>query len=473
MSWTKYTVERKEVSYDRGLTWSDTGEYCDGRIVGMYPTLEDCEDVDCELEEYRYTVVEMRADELGKMCTRTNIGGRRLQTYHFPSGIIKHVLLSDPTPHGGGYYTNRDFYYNVYDYDTSAVTSVSIGVWNETMGMRSFASGATIDGNEVEFLGNGQTYCDANQHLHSYALDYCFTIDEFCEWVGETVNVIFKSHWTKQHCSDEWVYDEEYGTNFYTFGERWVRQYDYTLIDMVMVHQDAVVDSDGNITWVDTQDEPYPTHAFVVPQGAVGMPWVDSTYGVFPIDVSRYSMAGSVKQFTVEASLKDATVYGNTFIGFSEYNSYNNAYRGYEIYSTDSVGSPCDAYFTDNHNYRIKYDTSCMNGSPSNVVQVTFEPIKNNSVLAVFGTTRNEAVGGYNVTYYYCRIMKANDNTNYRLHRLFYDIRTSSSSVKCMAVPVSYNGGVYLLDPIRRILIKPVQNGRYNENEVNSWYISY
>ena len=56
MIYKKVKFVKKQVSYDRGVTWRDTEplEYCEPIVLGVYPTLAACEDTDCDLEKYEY-----------------------------------------------------------------------------------------------------------------------------------------------------------------------------------------------------------------------------------------------------------------------------------------------------------------------------------------------------------------------------------------------------------------------------------
>ena len=56
MGFSRYAIEKKQVSVDRGVTWIDVepSETQRGQLLGTYRTLVECEDASCELEEYRY-----------------------------------------------------------------------------------------------------------------------------------------------------------------------------------------------------------------------------------------------------------------------------------------------------------------------------------------------------------------------------------------------------------------------------------
>lgn len=56
MSFSKYTLEKKQVSLDMGVTWQDATPYetRNGRLLGTYKTLVECENASCEIDAYIY-----------------------------------------------------------------------------------------------------------------------------------------------------------------------------------------------------------------------------------------------------------------------------------------------------------------------------------------------------------------------------------------------------------------------------------
>lgn len=51
MGFSKYAIEKKQVSLDMGVTWQDVtpSETRNGRLLGTYMTLVECENADCDL----------------------------------------------------------------------------------------------------------------------------------------------------------------------------------------------------------------------------------------------------------------------------------------------------------------------------------------------------------------------------------------------------------------------------------------
>ena len=56
MSFSKYEIEKKQVSLDNGVTWEDVtpSETRHGRLIAITRTLAECEYSDCEIDEYRW-----------------------------------------------------------------------------------------------------------------------------------------------------------------------------------------------------------------------------------------------------------------------------------------------------------------------------------------------------------------------------------------------------------------------------------
>lgn len=56
MSFSKYATEKKQVSLDKGVTWQDATPYetRNGRLLGTYKTLVECENAGGEIDAYIY-----------------------------------------------------------------------------------------------------------------------------------------------------------------------------------------------------------------------------------------------------------------------------------------------------------------------------------------------------------------------------------------------------------------------------------
>ena len=344
MIYKKVKFVKRQVSYDRGVTWQDTEplEYCDPIVLDVYPSLEACEDTDCDLEKYEYQLTEVSVEDLPKLCTETNFCNvddkpDECVTWHFPSGIIKHVLLSDYTGRvtNGGYggsYGRHDYTYDVYSDAMMEMVSVKIGEYYDYVGHGAYISGetgASINGQEVIFHGSDGCYCPPDAVWRCFTMDYCVTIDEFMPWVGNTIKVLWKTHYTREHCSEEWQFDDDFGIQFVCFGEKWEKSYDYSRLSWKWQQKVASADSAGTITWTDGEvyyeEIPHPS-------GATGIEY--TTGGTYPISVNfTSSYYGIVDSFAFSGSANGT---------YSAYNSYNREYR------------PCD--FTGSTTHRLIND---------------------------------------------------------------------------------------------------------------------
>lgn len=331
MIYKKVKFVKKQVSYDRGVTWRDTEplEYCEPIVLGVYPSLAACEDTDCDLEKYEYQLTEVSIEDLPKYCTETNFCNvdskpDECVTHHFPSGIIKHVLFTDYTArvtqggYGGSY--GRHYYsYDVYSDAYMDMVNVKIGQYYDYEGHGDYISGdtgASINGQEVIFHGTDGCYCPPDAVWRCFTMDYCITIDEFMPWVGDTIKVLWKTHYTREHCSEEWQFDDDFGIQFVDIGEKWEKSYDYTSISWKWVQKVATsVDSAGTLTWVDGSEPPY-YEEIPHPSGATGLQY--TTGGAYPISVNfTQNYYGSVDSFAVKGSAEGT---------YSSYNSYRGEY---------------------------------------------------------------------------------------------------------------------------------------------------
>lgn len=440
MIYKKVKFVRKQVSYDRGVTWQDTEplEYCDPIVLGVYPSLEACEDTDCDLEKYVYELTEVSLEDLPKFCTETNFCNvddkpDECVTWHFPSGIIKHVLFSDYTGRvtNGGYgtgYGYHDYYYDVYDEGIMDMVSVDIGDYYDYEGHGGYISGetgASINGQEVIFHGSDGCYCPPDAVWRCFTMDYCVTIDEFMPWVGNTIKVLWKTHYTREHCSEEWQFDDDFGIQFVCFGEKWEKSYDYSSLSWKWQQKVASADSAGTITWTD--GEVY-YEEIPHPNGATGIEY--TTGGAYPISVNfNNSYYGKVDRFIVNYNAT-STSGENKWVGsYSEYSSYNNEYRLNRIVA-DNVGEDSFAHY-----------------------------ISHGQGWLVLGGDG----GQYASPPVYLR-----NNSTMRIYRAGYIKHTDGSSH--VLLPMMYNSEQVLVDITERKVIRP-KDGRFSND--STFYESF
>ena len=323
MSFSRYKIVKKQVSHDRGVTWEDTEplEYCDPILIDIYPTLEECETEGCKLDEYRYDLIDVAVEDIPKMCTEAEFVDccdGETTVYHstswyIPEGIVKQVSFSDFY----GYSSNSTYrrtYTARYWNSSDVVCSTNYGLrdvvkWQEGEDKYTIILNEDdINGSEASFFSMQGCWCGADAVWRCWHIDYCVTVDELMPWVGETVKIIKKSHWTRESCDSEWVQDMDYGDKFIGFGERYIMKYVYgngwyysrvhQIVDIDSLKENDYEgrkgDDYGNgssqegiyrgIDWVnvDWEDEGVPTltsEEIPHPQGATALEYADGSNG--------------------------------------------------------------------------------------------------------------------------------------------------------------------------------------------------
>lgn len=239
MSFSKYIIEKKQVSLDMGVTWQDAVpiETRNGRLLGTYMTLLECEDKDCDLEKWGIRLVDENVPT--RVCTHadaTAVGSTLYDTY-LPSGIAKSVTFVSGMKYCGDTWGSSD---NIItdEYNNSSITAKTATITTDSNPIREYNS-YVLDGREMisgSFCGEAT----------------CYNITEFMPWIDRngTVKMAYKVHYVKEHCSDEWKIDEEYTPQFITFGERWVKTND-GIKKATWQHQIAtdVVSDDSDLGW--------------------------------------------------------------------------------------------------------------------------------------------------------------------------------------------------------------------------------
>ena len=239
MSFSKYIIEKKQVSRDMGVTWQDAtpSETRNGRLLGTYRTLIECKDKDCDLEKWGIQLVDEKIPT--SVCTHadaTAVGFTLYDTY-LPSGIAKSVTFVAGMKCCVDTWGSSD---NIItdEYHNSSITAKTATIttgWNPIREYNSYV----LNGRDMitgSFCGEAT----------------CYNITEFMPWIDRngTVKMAYKVHYVKEHCSDEWKIDEEYTPQLITFGERWVKVYE-DIHKTTWQHQIAtdVVSDSGDLGW--------------------------------------------------------------------------------------------------------------------------------------------------------------------------------------------------------------------------------
>lgn len=233
MSYSRYNIELKQVSTDRGVTWTDTTETRLGHLEGVTNTILECEDTDCELEEYRYSVVDGELPT--EMCGEFVLPEGIAKKIKFTAGAICDSTWQWCTPHGTDYISGRE-------------------VWIE-LGKRICGDGYCPSFHYYEPTINGLplTGCCVTSYPNNWKTCTCLQITEFMPWAEgkETWKMIRKTHYVREHCSDEWI--EEGEPEIVGIAERW-KFVDDDFYTETWQHQVATgFDDNGNVTeWTDS-----------------------------------------------------------------------------------------------------------------------------------------------------------------------------------------------------------------------------
>lgn len=134
MSFSKYIIEKKQVSLDMGVTWQDAtpSETRNGRLLGTYKTLIECENADCEIEPYIYrdSSHEGQIDDLGvTLKDNTKIEIKLRPTHYCGPNIGMIIGEVNPPSDNDDYRFFWDFpepfnnKYLYYDYGNDRLTS--------------------------------------------------------------------------------------------------------------------------------------------------------------------------------------------------------------------------------------------------------------------------------------------------------------------------------------------------------------
>lgn len=243
MSFSKYIIEKKQVSLDMGVTWQDAtpSETRNGRLLGTYKTLVECKDKDCDLEKWGVQLVDENVPT--SVCTHVNSTSSDSTSYntYLPSGIAKSVTfvsgITSGMTSGIGWGSSDNIIID--EYNNSSITAKTATITTGSNPIRAEYNSYVLDGSEMisgSFSGKPT----------------CYNITEFMPWIDRngTIKMAHKVHYVKEHCSDEWKIDEEYAPQFITFGERWVKVYE-DIYKTTWQHQIAtdILNDDSELGW--------------------------------------------------------------------------------------------------------------------------------------------------------------------------------------------------------------------------------
>lgn len=239
MGFSRFAIQKKQVSTDRGVTWVDVtpSETREGTLVGTYRTLIECEDAACDLEKTEYTVIDgfLPAELCGDTFRVLPSGIAKTVTW--TSGAICCSSWQQANPH------TTDRYGTVRSHTIGTPVCRQDG---STTVCPSFKYSTTdVNGRELDNL------CfDVEGHYGWECPDTlcaCFQITEFMPWAeGKTSwKLIQAQHYVREHCSEPWETDGE--PYIVGIAERW-SFVDETFQEERWVHQVAkTFDDNGNV----------------------------------------------------------------------------------------------------------------------------------------------------------------------------------------------------------------------------------
>lgn len=232
MSFSRYSLEKKQISLDRGISWEDVtpSETRLGELIGVTRTLIECEDMDCDLEQDVYYTDD------GSLPTEI-CGGS------LPYGIAKTIKFTYGAQCCNQWYGQSVTANSPYDGigyslnfgSASCYDSGYLTCWD-------YASN-TVSGSQVN--NACRSVCNFPEVCS------CFRITSLMPWAeGKTVwKLMYKQHQIRAHCSDEWENDGE--PEMIGIGERW---YPTAGADEISWQHQIVTefDASGNVTtWTD------------------------------------------------------------------------------------------------------------------------------------------------------------------------------------------------------------------------------
>ena len=241
MSFSRYSIEKKQVSTDRGVHWEDVtpGETRKGNLVGIARTLLECEDMACDLQKTEYTVIAgFLPDEICGDIFKT-----------LPSGIAMNVTWT-----AGAICCNTwqsaspntiDRYGRIKEHAIGLPYCIKDGVSTTVCPSFTYSS-TTVDGRELTNLCFQVTPSSGWECPDE--LCACFRITSFMPWAEgkETWSLIQAQDYKREHCSDAWELDGD--PYIAGIAERWI-YVDENFNDERWLHQTAEkINDEGVVT---------------------------------------------------------------------------------------------------------------------------------------------------------------------------------------------------------------------------------
>ena len=241
MSFSRYSIEKKQVSTDRGVHWEDVtpGETRKGNLVGVARTLLECEDLACDLQKTEYTIIAgFLPDEICGDIFKTLPSGIAMNVT-WTSGAICCNTWQSASPN------TIDRYGRIKEHAIGLPYCIKDGVSTTVCPSFTYSS-TTVDGRELTNLCF-QVTPSAGWECPD-ELCACYRITSFMPWAEgkETWSLIQAQNYKREHCSDAWELDGE--PYIAGIAERWI-YVDENFNDERWLHQTAEkINDEGVVT---------------------------------------------------------------------------------------------------------------------------------------------------------------------------------------------------------------------------------
>lgn len=216
-NYAKYQIEKEVVSVDNGQTWEETGNKRHGKILDVYPSLAACEDIDCDLKMSQPEVYSGKLPEY--LCG----DDKTVYNEWIPQGILQEGTFSGGLMACNGIYDSAPAYL-VDNVATNCGSGIKIG--------DIICTPRDVGGVQEMYCRNRyNSFGDGKGVVLGTKLNCCgccfvgacvdLVPQKLFPWVDKDNTLMLKiSHYTKEHCSEDWVLESEDFTNIIV--ERWV-----------------------------------------------------------------------------------------------------------------------------------------------------------------------------------------------------------------------------------------------------------
>lgn len=239
MGFSKYEINKKQISLDRGVTWVDVepSETERGKYIGTYRTLLQCQNGGCDLEKYEYSIVD--GDFPTEFC------GDVIST--LPSGIAKTIQWTAGAVCCTEWQTATPYFITAYGLRRDVTIGHPLCNNDRVCPSYEYYKMGTLNGSEIH------NDCFTPYPNCAGETCSCFQVTEFMPWAEskQSWKLIVKQHYIREYCSSEWELDGE--TEVVGIAERWIL-FNEDFYNEKWVHQVAkTLDDNGNVSEWESQ----------------------------------------------------------------------------------------------------------------------------------------------------------------------------------------------------------------------------